>query len=70
MTNMTSELLTMHEAAQRLGMTYDAILAWLYRHPEYRPTKKVGRNVIWTEDEIEAVRKARSGLVQADTESD
>ena len=48
------ELLTLAQAADRLGITVGALRTWVTRHPEYKPSSDR-----WTVDEIERVRERR-----------
>lgn len=48
------------EAAQQLEMGLNALQAWLYRHPEFRPTSRIsGDDLLWTSADIERVKNAR-----------
>lgn len=48
------------EVAQQLDMQLNALQAWLYRHPEYRPMRRIsGDDLLWSAEDIARVREAR-----------
>ena len=56
------QLKTTDQAAQALGITQDNLKMYIWRHPELRPKQadpKVSM-LYWTDEEIEAVRQART----------
>lgn len=60
--NMNTEMISTQQAAKSLGMSRDALLQWLYRNPEYKPSFALGPAYGWTGSEIEAVREKRIEL--------
>ena len=56
----------MKQAAEKLGISYDALRAYIYRFPELRPCITIGRNSMWTADEIDAVRQKRKNTAPAE----
>lgn len=48
------------EAAQQLGIKTNTLQAWIYRNPEFRPTRRFsGDDLLWTVEDIDRVRQAR-----------
>lgn len=48
------------EAAQQLNIKHNTLQAWLSRHPEYRPSRRIsGDDLLWLPEDIERVRQAR-----------
>ena len=46
------------EAGEQLGLKKPALRAWLTRHPEYRPKRRIsGDDLLWTREDIERVRQ-------------
>ena len=53
------------EAGEQLGLKKPALRAWLTRHPEYRPKRRIsGDDLLWTREDIERVRQARAARAE------
>lgn len=51
---------TTPQVAEQLGITPEALGNWLKRNPDYRPTRRIGFNLLWTAEEIDRVRQGRA----------
>ncbi len=53
---------TTEQAALELGMSRPVLITYISRHPELRPAGQIHKAnlLLWTDEEIEAVRQARA----------
>jgi DNA-binding HxlR family transcriptional regulator len=53
---------TTEQAAEELGMSRPVLITYISRHPELRPVNQLHKAglLMWTDEEIEAVREARA----------
>jgi predicted DNA-binding transcriptional regulator AlpA len=53
---------TTEQAANELGMSRPVLINYITRHPELRPQSQLHKAglLMWTDEEIEAVREARA----------
>jgi|GEM_PF-5142769 len=56
------EVKTTEQAALELGMSRPVLIVYITRHPELRPCAQLHKAnlLMWTDEEIEAVRMARA----------
>ncbi len=53
-------LFTSEQVAGRVGISRLALIVLINRHPELRPSLRVGQDLFWAEGEIEAVAKQKA----------
>ncbi len=53
---------TTEQAAEELGMSRPVLITYISRHPELRPANQLHKAglLMWTDEEIEAVRQAKA----------
>lgn len=53
---------TTEQAAAQLGLNQTTLITYLSRHPDLRPASRQekAKALLWTDEEIAAVRKARA----------